>query len=297
MGYNRRVKVYGVILVGGKGVRLRPLSTDSKPKPFLSVTKDRSTMFAGTVRRLIKVVPLKNILVVANKDHASLIRKDRPDIDKDNLLLEPMSKNTAPAIALAGLTLKKRAGDAVMVVVPADHYIADETGYAESIKKGIDFVKDNEGVIVSLAVKPEYPAVEYGYLKVSGYAAKASAYKVEKFVEKPDLKKAKQFFRDGRYLWNTGAFIFKIKTILENIEKFIPAIMDALRTSAGTDNAYRKLPNISIDYAVMEKARNIYCVKGTYGWRDIGSFEALKDVLTKESRGCIIRNGRIVTII
>ncbi len=298
MRHNKGPRVFGVILVGGKGKRLRPLSTDSKPKPFLRITKDRRTMFARTVRRLAKVVPAKNILVVANKAHASLIRKDFPGIEKNNLLLEPVARNTGPAIALAGLALKKRSEDAVMVVLPADHYIADEDGYVKSIKKGINFVADNEDAIVALAIKPEYPATGYGYLKIQGSGAGSKKiYKVEKFVEKPDSKKAGQFFNDRRYLWNTGVFVFKTKTILKNIERFFPAITDSLRSSGGIEKVYRRLPNISIDYAVMERSHDIYCVKGSYRWQDIGSFESLKDVLMREAIGYTIRKGRIVTIL
>lgn len=278
--------VYAVILVGGKGKRLRPLSTNARPKAFLSVTKDRKTMFRVTLDRIKKIVPKGNILVCANKAHAGLVKKDFPDIRKGNLILEPISRNTAPAIALAANLLTRQARDAVMVVLPADQYILDEDKYLDTIKAGVEFAADNNALMV-LGLKPVYPATGFGYVKVN--SKRKNILKVERFTEKPDLKTAKRFVKDGRYFWNAGAFVFKADAILSAIEKFAPAICNA--------KSYRLMPDISIDYAVMEKADNIYCVKGTYRWQDIGSFEALRKVLRRESRRFIEKNKKITKIL
>lgn len=295
--------VFAIILVGGKGKRLRPLSTDARPKAFLSITKDRKTMFKVTLDRIRKIIPSGNILVSANKAHARLIKSDFPNINKDNLIFEPVSRNTAPAIILAATLLKNRRGDAIMVVVPADQYIVDEKKYLDSIKEAISFAADNDSLVI-LALKPTYPATGFGYVKIKPTAQspklKASGiYKVEKFTEKPNLATARRFLKEGKYFWNAGAFVFGANSILKAISNFAPEIFSLVvqMNKTNRNRLYKEFPDISIDYAVMEKADNIYCVKGSYRWRDIGSFEALKEVLQKESRDFIEKKGKIIKII
>jgi len=297
---NNTNRVCAVILVGGKGKRLRPLSTDLKPKPFLSITKDRKTIFRRTVDRIRGAVPAGSIFVVANSLHSSLVKKDLPDISRKNVIFEPASRNTAPAIALAAVALKKKYGDAVMIVLHADHYIQDKKTFIASVKKGVEFVKTGADRIVCLGVKPRYPATGFGYLKlaVQKHGLKGNGiYKVDKFVEKPDLKRAKKYARDERYLWNVGTFIFKADTILRLIGKFAPEITRQLASSRTTGMAYKKMPEISIDYAVMEKAGNIYCVPGSYKWQDVGSFESLIDILRHESRDFVLKEGKVLKIL
>lgn len=291
--------VYAVILIGGKGKRLRPLSTNARPKAFLSVTKDRKTMFRITADRARKFAAGGNILVSANKAHLKLIKADLPGISKDNLMLEPVSRNTGPAIGVAATAAIKRSAEAVIVVMPSDQYIPDTPKYLNSIKSGIDFARDRDCLIV-LGLKPTYPSTGFGYIKVKTKARDAkNIYRAERFVEKPDIKTAKKFLKDGNYLWNAGAFIFRADAILRALEKFAPDISGILTRmdKSNGETLYKKFPDISIDYAVMEKARNIYCVRGSYRWRDIGSFESLKKVLQKESRDFVVKNGKIVKIL
>lgn len=299
--YKRTTKdVYAVILVGGIGKRLQPLSKPSRPKPFLSVTKDRKTIFAKTILRIRKILPIENIIVVANKRQAHLIKKGSPRIMKNNLLLEKASKNTAPAIALASLELKKRSGDAVIVVLPADHYIGNEGVYLNTLKKGIDFVGNNPGSLVTIGLNPSFPATGYGYIKiVSGphSAVHGNIHKVERFVEKPDIETAQRFVEDGGYLWNTGTFIFKAVTFLGAIRRLAQDIYEPMKDMRRIEEKYDMLPNISVDYAIMEKAYEIYCVKGSYRWEDIGSFDSLKKVLKAEGRRFIERDGKVIKII
>ncbi|OGW85402.1 MAG: hypothetical protein A2987_00565 [Omnitrophica bacterium RIFCSPLOWO2_01_FULL_45_10] len=291
-------KVSAVILVGGKGKRLRPLSTDNMPKAFLSVTRDRKTMFRKTLDRILTIVPERDILVVANTAHSRLVKRDFPFLKRANFLLEPVSRNTAPAITLAALRIKEVSGDAIIVVLPTDQYVTDKKKYLDSIRIGIDFVKKHSGVLLVLAVKPKGPATGFGYLRVKGGSrAKKSIYKVEEFVEKPDVKTAKRYVKSGRYLWNAGGFIFRASSILRAVERLVPKIFDNLRNLKDIQSVYMKLPNISIDYAVMEKADNIYCVKGLYGWRDMGSFESLKEILEREGRKYVSRGKKIVKIL
>ena len=273
-----------------------------QPKAFLSVSKDRNTMFAVTVNRIRKIIPFKNILVSANRLHLELIKKDFPGMAGKNIMLEPVSRNTAPAIGTAAFFLQRRFKDAVMVVLPADQYIIDEKKYLSAIKKGISFASAEAGLVV-LGLKPTYSSTGFGYVRIKTQDTRHKAqgvYKVARFTEKPDLKTAKRFMRDGRYLWNAGAFVFRASVLLDAVRIHAPdifSILTKMRNSRGTERLYKKFQNISIDYAVMERAGNIYCVKGSYRWRDIGSFGVLKEVLQKESRGFIEKNGKVVKIL
>lgn len=288
--------VYAVILVGGKGKRLKPLSTDARPKAFLSITRDGKTMFRKTVERAGAIVPSGNIVVVANRLHSGLVKKDFPDIEKRNLILEPMSRNTAPAITLAALLLQNRLEDPIAVVLPTDQYVLDEGPYLDALASGIDFVRENSNAIVVIGIDPGSPETELGYIKVRGPLGKGIG-KVEEFTEKPQLALAKKYVESGLYLWNTGVFIFKAATILRAVKAFAPLVLSQLERLDYSRKAYEMLPDISIDYAVMEKAKNIYCVKGLFQWKDMGSFESLKSILKRESRDFVLRNGKIVKII
>ena len=283
--------VYAVILVGGKGKRLRPLSTAVRPKAFLSITKDNKTMFRKTIERIARVIPASNIMVIANKHHAMLVKEDFPKISARNLILEPVSRNTAPAITLAASIIHKIAGDRVIAVLPTDQYIVDEARYVNSLKESINFASKKPGAIVTLGLKPRFPSVDFGYIKIKKEPDfKNGVRKVEKFTEKPSLETAKGYLKSGCYLWNMGTFIFRANSILKAIKKFKPRILESLQD-------YKKVPNISIDYAVMEKADNIFCVEGDYDWKDMGSFESLKEILGIESRSFISKNGKIIKIL
>ena len=296
-GPGARGQVYAVILVGGIGKRLQPLSRPSRPKPFLSVTKDNKTIFRKTVDRVKKIIPKENITVVANASQARLVKKSFPNISKENLVLEKVSRNTAPAIALAALKLKKKDPHATMVVLPADHYIGGQKTYLNTVKKGIDFVGKNPEAIVTIGLKPYFPATGYGYIRVQGPGSRGRVYKVERFVEKPELKTAIRFLRDGHYLWNTGTFIFRANTFLGAVRRLSADIYGGLKDLRRIDERYKNLPNISVDYAIMEKAYDIYCVKGSYFWEDIGNFDSLKKVLKIERKRFIEKDGKVTKIL
>jgi mannose-1-phosphate guanylyltransferase len=293
----KKSNVYAVILVGGIGKRLQPLSSPSRPKPFLSVTRDKKTIFRRTVDRINGLLPIENIIVVANKSQAHLVKKSFGRLPKENLLLEKASRNTAPAIALAALNLKKRDSSAVLVVLPADHYIGNQGVYLKTIKSGVDFVGKNPRAIVTIGLRPYFPATGYGYIKISGRPKTGGIHKVERFVEKPDLATAVKFVADKDYLWNTGTFIFKANTFLGAVRRLALDIYGAFKDVRKIDQRYEGLPNISVDYAIMEKAYEIYCVKGSYFWEDIGSFDSLKKILKKEGRRFTEKDGKVTRII
>jgi mannose-1-phosphate guanylyltransferase len=290
---------YAVILVGGKGKRLRPLSTDERPKAFLSVTKDRNSMFKKTVGRIRRLIPSSRIIVVANKMHAKLVKRDFPGLPKENLILEPVSRNTAPAVGFAASVIAGRDPNAVIAVLPTDHYIRDEKKQLKAVAAAIDLLRKRSGAIVVFGIKPTYPSTEFGYIKIikPGERNAAGVSKVERFVEKPDLRTAGKYMKSGRYLWNSGAFCFAAGTLLQAMKSYAPAIYRNLKDAVSIAGKYEKMPDISLDYAVMEKAKSIYCIKGSYGWNDVGSFEALKKVLKMESRKFVETDGKIVRIL
>jgi mannose-1-phosphate guanylyltransferase len=307
-----RSDVYAVILVGGKGKRLRPLSTDERPKAFLSITRDRRSMFANTLRRTVRVVPRQNVFVVANRLHERLVRRDFPGMPRGNLILEPVSRNTAPAVALAVRAIYERDRNAFVAVMPTDHYIRDERSQAACAKAALEFMRGHRDAILVFGIKPTFPSTEFGYIKLrvakrgpNGRGAKAAlgraaggagAVRVDKFVEKPDAATAKRYLDSGEFLWNSGAFVSTARGFLDAFRKHAPRIWRGLKDVDEEGRGYEEMPDISLDYAVMEKARNVYCMKGDYGWDDVGSFAALKNVLRRESRSFVEADGKIISI-
>jgi len=287
---------YAVVLVGGKGKRLRPLSTDIRPKAFLSVTRDGLTMFGRTVERISRLIPESKIVVVANSSHARLVKKYFKAIKRGNLLLEPVSRNTGPAVAYVSSVLNARDAEALLVVLPADHYVTRIKDYLDVLKCGIDFAKKNEAVVV-IGIDPNFPSTEYGYIRTHCRTKGEKVCKVEKFTEKPDFNTAKGYIKSGHYSWNSGIFIFRASVMLRLVKLYAPEINSVLANKAGAVKAYSKFPDISLDYAIMEKAHNIYCVKGNYGWKDIGGFDSLKSVLRHESRRFVEKDGKVVKIL
>lgn len=292
--------VYVVILVGGKGKRLRPLSTNARPKAFLSVTRDRKTMFRRTVDRARQLVRDSHILVVANRTHKNLVINDFPSIRRDHLLLESVSRNTAPAIAVAASVIHRESPGAVMVMIPVDQYILNERLYFDALNAGIQFMKRSDGELMPIGVVPEFPSTQFGYIKLghpSSFIHHPSVFTVERFVEKPDLATAKKYLKDGRYLWNTGAFVFKVDTFLETLKAVAPEIARLASNPERALRFFRRFPNISIDYAVMEKAKRIVCVRGEYHWKDMGSFESIMEILRLEKRDFIEKGNKVVKIL
>ncbi len=296
--YRRLGNVYGVVLIGGKGKRLRPLSTDSRPKAFISIARNRKTMFENTIRRLEKLIAPGNILVVANKAHARLVKEEFPGIKRNRLILEPVSRNTAPAIALAAWQLRDKGHNAVMVVLPTDHYVPDEEKQRACLAKGIHSALKGESGFVVLGLKPKGPSTGFGYIKIKkGAGAEKGNCRVERFVEKPHLARARRYVASGKYLWNTGVFIFRVAALIEAIKEHAPEIYSCLKRAGAQEGLYEKMPDVSIDYAIMEKVKGIRCVRGSYRWSDVGSFDSLKKVLRRESRRFVAEDGKVLKIL
>ena len=274
---------YIVIMAGGIGTRFWPLSRDEKPKQFLDILNDGTTLIQDTVSRFDGLCPRENIYVVTSEAHRELVL-EQVDIPEDNVLSEPMRRNTAPCIAYAAFRIFNRDPEAIMVVSPSDHHIKEEENFRKVINESFDFVASADAML-TLGIKPDRPETGYGYIQantreaVEGYEC---TMKVKTFTEKPDRELASVFLSSGDFYWNSGIFIWKAKTIIDSFEKHLPDIyttFDEFRDAFGTDReagiigrVYSECSSISIDYGIMEKADNVYVKCTEFGWSDLGTW-------------------------
>jgi len=283
------MKTTAVIMAGGRGERFWPKSRNSRPKQFLSLTKDGETMIQKTVKRLLPLVDAEDIFIVTNSAYIGLVHEQLPNIPKENILAEPCARNTAPCIAFAAAVIGKKYDDAIMLVLPSDHLIGYEELYASTLKKAIK-VSLSGNNLVTIGITPDYPETGYGYINFSSETAEGmhDAYKVARFVEKPDLATAKEYLASGKYLWNSGMFVWKVSSIMHNLKTFMPEIYEgAIRIgeSFGSDSFEETLrkefyafTSESIDFGIMEKADDIFTIPGSFGWDDVGNWLAVERI-------------------
>jgi len=296
--------MYAVIMAGGKGTRFWPLSREKRPKHLLNITGEKS-IIQYTVDRVTPLVGNDNILIVTGASHSDEIREQLPQLPDENILIEPVGRNTAPCIGLAAIHIRKRNPDAVMFVLPSDHLIADTKSFLDSLTTAREMAKRGD-CLVTIGINPKWPETGYGYMergRLVDTIEKTSIYEVESFREKPDSATAEAFLRDGGFFWNSGMFIWKASTILNAIKRLLPDLYEGLLTiedSLGTKHeeeilseVYRDIKPVSIDYGVMEKAPGVSMIEGDFGWNDIGSWDALWDVLDKDEGGNATRGNTI----
>lgn len=298
--------LYAVILAGGSGTRFWPQSRQGKPKQLLKIAGDK-TMIRATVERVLPEIPFERIMVVTAKAYEREIRDEIPELSGDMLVAEPQGKNTAPCIALAAYKLLKKDPEAVMAVLPADHVIADEETFRQTLKAASK-VTTRGDYLITFGVVPNRPETGYGYIELGTRVIDldvASAFKVERFVEKPDQQVAEEYMRMGNFLWNSGMFIWKAAVIIKNFEKHLPGISDSLGRIArsfgseqegkATAEAYDSIEGISIDYGIMEKASDVLVIPVDVGWNDVGSWASLQEVWLNDHDGNIIL-GELITL-
>lgn len=286
--------VYVAIMAGGIGSRFWPQSRTARPKQFLDILNTGKTLIQLTYERFLGLVPKDNIYVVTSDTYAKLVKEQLPDLGDHQILKEPMRRNTAPCITYACDKIHAVDPNATVIVTPADHLIMQEGRFLEVINKCVDGVKNN-GMLVTIGIKPTKPATGYGYIQYNDEASATGFYKVKTFTEKPSLEIARTFIKSGDFLWNSGMFVWKAKTLLEAIRKHLPEIGDAFREGEKYYNtpeeeafireAYSQCTNISIDYGVMEKADNVYTVPAQFGWSDVGSWDSLYEVYEHDYLG------------
>ena len=293
-----------LIMAGGRGERFWPKSRKSLPKQFLSLTDDGKTMIQLTVERISSLVEMEDIYISTNKDYKNLVLEQLPDIPEENILCEPVGRNTAPCIGLGAVHIAKKYEDAVMMVLPSDHLIKYNKMFVQTLKEGCAIAEKGPN-LVTIGITPDYPETGYGYIKFNPDESDGHAYLVDRFVEKPNLEVAKEYLATEEYLWNSGMFLWKVSTILANIRTHLPGLYEGLMTikeAVGTEEqelvlekTFSGFESVSIDYGIMEKAENIYILPGTFGWDDVGSWLAVGRIKKSNEAGNVV-DGNIITI-
>lgn len=297
------MKIFNVIMAGGGGTRFWPLSRQEHPKQLLNLSGD-DALINETIKRIDCLSKKENLFIVTNEKQSNLLKETVGDMcETKNILKEPSARNTAAAIGYAAFNIMKKHGDGIMCVYPADHYIKNESEFLEIMKKAISVAEKSEK-LVTIGIKPTFPSTGYGYINFEEKNVSDNcSYDVIDFVEKPSYEKAKIYIDSGKYVWNSGMFIWKVSKILEDFKRYLPKVyykLEELAEFIGTSNEEEKLkeiypliPSISIDYGIMERSNDVVVVPGDFGWNDVGSWDVLGSIYPTDDEGNIKRGETI----
>jgi mannose-1-phosphate guanylyltransferase len=289
-------------MAGGVGSRFWPVSTTDFPKQFHDMLGSGETLIQKTFARLSKLIPTENILILTNERYNDLVLQQLPMVKPEQVLLEPAMRNTAPCILYASLKIKKQNPNAVMVVAPSDHWIEDETAFTDDLQQCFDFCQE-KNALMTLGIQPTFPNTGFGYIEFDKADANPIK-KVSQFREKPDYETAKSFLEAGNFLWNGGIFIWSVQSVTEAFETFQPQMntlfeqgWDSYNTSQEQHfikDYYAQAENISIDYAILEKANNVYVLPATFDWNDLGTWGSLHEKLDKDHQNNAVVNATVI---
>jgi len=287
------MNLFALIMAGGIGSRFWPRSKEKTPKQLLKIFGD-NTMIQDTVARLEGAIPIENIFIITNKIQREEIIKQLPGIPPENILEEPFGRNTAACIGLASIMIEEKSKDAVTIVLPADHIIKNKDSFHNTLKSAAKFANETKG-LVTIGIIPTRPETGYGYIQIDDAIVSDNIHKVLTFAEKPNYATAVRFLESGDFLWNSGMFIWRIDSILEEIRKFMPELYEGLEQikksmhasdfEAVLSKVYGQLKNISIDYGIMEKSQKVFLIKGDFSWSDVGSWEEVYQLSEKNEEG------------
>lgn len=291
---------YCVIMAGGIGSRFWPISTTEKPKQFLDILGVGHSLLQLTFNRFSDLFPAENIFVVTSQDYKTLVAEQLPEIPETNILTEPMRRNTAPCISYATCRIKSKTPFANIVVTPADHLIIDEAAFKRNIESGLQFVQNNNALL-TIGIKPNRPDTGYGYIQIDEAKSKDDTFKrVKTFTEKPNLELAKFFLESGEFHWNAGIFMWSLKSIDEALTTHLPEVHNLFlegESLFGTDEerpfiqkVYSECKTISIDYGVMERAKNVFTLCAEFGWSDLGTWKSLYENSKKDEAKNVLFN-------
>jgi len=294
---------YCVIMAGGIGSRFWPMSRSSMPKQFLDILGTGRTLIQMTFDRLKKICPVNNFLIVTNVDYKELVMSQLPEISENQVLLEPLRRNTAPCIAYACNKIKRVNSDARVIVAPADHLILQEEEFMMQVQSGLEFVSEKDALL-TLGIKPHRPETGYGYIQIDGkvpFKGITQLYKVKTFTEKPNLEMAKIFLDSGEFFWNSGIFIWSLSSIMKAFDIYLSDMAELFTKGEklyGTtdevyfiNKTYSECQNISIDYGIMEKADNVYVLCADFGWNDLGTWGALYENREKDENSNSVKGA------
>lgn len=293
---------YAILMAGGVGSRFWPVSTTEFPKQFHDMLGTGETLIQKTFSRLSQIVPKENILILTNAQYQDIVLEQLPQVKAEQLVLEPAMRNTAPCILYASLKIKKQNPNAVVVVAPSDHWIEDEMQFVANIQRAFDFC-EMKPTLMTLGIVPTFPNTGYGYIEFDKLDSRPIKSVVQ-FREKPDYPTAKKFIQSRNYLWNAGIFIWSIQSVLKAFEEFQPEMyahfikgFELLNTEKEADfiaTEYALADNISIDYAIMEKAQNVFVLPATFDWNDLGTWGSLYDKLPKDDCENAVVNAQVI---
>ncbi|HXZ37147.1 MAG TPA: mannose-1-phosphate guanylyltransferase [Thermodesulfobacteriota bacterium] len=294
--------LYAVIMAGGGGTRFWPWSRQMRPKQVLPILSAR-TMIRETVDRVQPLVPRERILIVTSRSQARQLHREVDRIPPENLLLEPEGKNTAPCLGLAAVHVQRKNPEAVLIVLPADHYIGAPEKFLRTLRRAAEFAS-RQNYLITLGITPTGPETGYGYIQkgpVLGRVKETEVFRAKAFREKPALQKAQDYLRRGDFLWNSGMFIWRVGVFLKALEKYLPRLygdMQELKSSIGKrgerrvlEKVYSQCPSISVDYGVLEKAPNVALIEARFGWNDVGSWAVLWNLWPKDPAGNVCIQG------
>lgn len=299
---------YAVIMCGGSGSRFWPKSRRLYPKQFLNTVGDK-TMIQLTVDRISQFIPLENIFMVTNVCYVKTIKEQVPQINESNIIIEPVVRETAACIGYSAVKLLKKDPEAVMIVLPSDHYIEGVDQFIETLKQGLDIAVNNN-CLVTMGITPSRAETAYGYIETGKKLEldaqwHAPTYKVKRFTEKPNKEKAQEFIDKGTFLWNSGMFIWRASVLLKQYKKFLPDMYECLKRIGdhiGTkceervvEEEYNKIDGISIDYGILEKTWDVFVMESSFGWDDIGNWTALERYMEKDECGNAVK-GKYSTL-
>ncbi len=275
-----------LIIAGGVGTRFWPKSTEKKPKQFVNLIGNK-TMLQMTIDRVKKITSMEHIFISTNSHYVDLVLEQIPEISKENIIIEPVGRNTAPCILLSTMIIDKKYPNSNIAVFPADHILREEDNFVKTIETANQFLKDNKGII-TIGIQPTRPETGYGYIKMSTMPIGKNNFeviKVDKFVEKPNLEKATEYLSTNKYLWNAGMFVYNSKYMIEEFEDKMPKMSETINCIINSNDEeymknlfekYELCEKISIDYAIIEKSNNIYVIPADLGWDDIGTWPSLQ---------------------
>jgi mannose-1-phosphate guanylyltransferase len=294
---------FAVIMAGGIGSRFWPISRTNNPKQFLDILGTGKTLIQMTYDRLRHLFDTDKIYVVTNQDYLELVKGQLPEVLHDNILLEPALKNTAPCIAYSVYKIFAKHPNANIAVLPSDHLITDEHEFLKRIQESLDFVTQNDA-IVTLGIKPTRPDAGYGYIQYFTEEQSQNIYRVKTFTEKPTIEIAETFLQSGDFLWNAGIFVSSAKSWISAFEKHLPEIHELFKsgtkfyyTPMEDDYISRSYPLctvISIDYGIIEKARNVYVMPSSFGWSDLGTWRSVKDLVPASEEGNVVIGKNVI---
>ena len=289
-------------MAGGVGSRFWPVSTADFPKQFHDMLGAGQTLIQKTFSRLSQIIPMENIYILTNERYNDIVLEQLLLVKQDQVVLEPAMRNTAPCILYAALKIQKINPDALMVVAPSDHWIEDESEFARNLEQCFDFCSA-ENALMTLGIQPTYPNTGFGYIEFNK-SDETSIKKVIQFREKPNYETAKSFLDSGNFLWNGGIFIWSVRSILESFAAFQPTMTALFNKGINSFNTekeqafiqanYESSENISIDYAILEKAKNVYVLPATFDWNDLGTWNSLHEKLDKDENNNAIVNARVL---